>query len=141
MGNKFSCGRVVVYCGCPPQRKKAKKREKEKAEIAAAQEAYEAYLRAEKFKADHPEYMREVYTHRARMAQEELLRLCRMKSDSDVYLPAYSSIQSSAVQLDQTDDGALPFSGLPATDNSPVGISFNVLRLWICNSVRVGCLC
>ena len=56
MGNKFSIGKYVIYCGFPAQRRRTKQREEETRREMEAKEALEAFQRAEKFKADYPEY-------------------------------------------------------------------------------------
>ena len=56
MGNKFSIGEYVIYCGFPAQRRRFKQREEEIRRQQEAKEAVEAFQRAEKFKADYPEY-------------------------------------------------------------------------------------
>ena len=59
MGNKISLGGCVVYCGFPAKRRKTKRREADRILEQQEAERYEAFLRAEKFKADHPEYCRQ----------------------------------------------------------------------------------
>jgi DNA-binding protein H-NS len=56
MGNKISLGKCVIYCGFPGQRKKTKQKEVEQRRKEEELERYEIWLRAEKFKADFPEY-------------------------------------------------------------------------------------
>ena len=56
MGNKISLGDIVIYCGFPGKRRRTKKKEEEKRRQMAAQEAFETYLRAERWKAENPEY-------------------------------------------------------------------------------------
>ena len=58
MGNKFSVGNYVIYCGFPEQRQRFKQREEDMRCQQEAKEALEAFQRAEKFKADYPEYCR-----------------------------------------------------------------------------------
>ena len=58
MGNKFSIGNYVIYCGFPAQRRRFKQREEDMWREQEAKEASEAFQRAEKFKADYPEYCR-----------------------------------------------------------------------------------
>ena len=58
MGNKFSVGKYVIYCGFPEQRQRFKQREEDMRRQQEAKEALEAFQRAEKFKADYPEYCR-----------------------------------------------------------------------------------
>ena len=56
MGNKISLGKCVIYCGFPGKRKKTKRKEEEKRREEEELERYEIWLKAEKFKADFPEY-------------------------------------------------------------------------------------
>lgn len=56
MGNKISLGKCVIYCGFPGQRKKTKRKEEKTRQEAEELERYQIWLRAEKFKADFPEY-------------------------------------------------------------------------------------
>ena len=56
MGNKISLGRCVIYCGFSGQRKKTKRKEEEKRRDKEELERYGIWLKAEKFKADFPEY-------------------------------------------------------------------------------------
>lgn len=57
MGNKITLGNcAVIYCGFPAQRRRTKCREVEKRWEKGKQERYAIWLRAEKFKADFPEY-------------------------------------------------------------------------------------
>jgi hypothetical protein len=56
MGNKISLGKCVIYCGFSGQRKKTKRKEEEKRREKEELERYEIWLKAEKFKADFPEY-------------------------------------------------------------------------------------
>lgn len=56
MGSKFSVGKYVIYCGFPAQRRRFKQNEKEMKRQEEAEEALEAFRRAEKFKIDFPEY-------------------------------------------------------------------------------------
>ena len=58
MGNKFSVGNYIIYCGFPEQRRRYKQREEEMRRQLEAKEALEAFQRAEKFKAEYPEYCR-----------------------------------------------------------------------------------
>ncbi len=58
MGNKFSVGNYIIYCGFPEQRRRFKLREEEMHRQIEAKEASEAFERAEKFKAEYPEYCR-----------------------------------------------------------------------------------
>ena len=66
MGNKFSVGDFVIYCGFPEQRRRFKQREEENRRQLEAKEALEAFQRGEKFKADYPEYCRMAGLHSSR---------------------------------------------------------------------------
>ena len=56
MGNKISLGKCVIYCGFSGKRKKTKRKEEEKRREKEELERYEIWLKAQKFKADFPEY-------------------------------------------------------------------------------------
>ena len=58
MGNKFSVGDYIIYCGFPEQRRRFRQKEEEMRCQLRAKEALEAFQRAEKFKAEYPEYCR-----------------------------------------------------------------------------------
>lgn len=58
MGNKFSVGNYIIYCGFPEQRRRFKQREVEMLRQVEAREASAAFQRAKKFKAEYPEYCR-----------------------------------------------------------------------------------
>lgn len=58
MGSKFSFCSYVIYCGFPQQRRRFKEKEEKMQRDTEAKWAAEAFERAQKFKADYPEYCR-----------------------------------------------------------------------------------
>ena len=103
MGNKVTCCRIVIYCGCPAKRKKSK--EKEHKEAIAAREAHEIFVCAEK--TEQSEDIHKAVFDKTRLAK------CLLQydtSDYDEYLPVLRKAQPSVSEMDLKDDGQPPFS-------------------------------